>query len=128
MASLKKKKLSLSEIYKAITEMESGTKPSKVAENMVFLEIQYRHGCYLEIKKKIKSAFHLLFILVRLYKWKTWGSVSMRIWGKLYLDWFKRVRMNNLLISGTILREKAISFAQELQVEKFHASNGWFER
>ena len=36
--------------------------------------------------------------------------------------------MNNLLISGTILREKAISFAQELQVEKFHASNGWFER
>ena len=68
MASLKKKKLSLSEIYKAVTEMESGTKPSKVAENMVFLEIQYRHGCYLEIKKKIKSAFHSLFILVRLYK------------------------------------------------------------
>ena len=57
MASLKKKKLSLSEIYKAITEMESGTKPLKVAENMVLLEIQYRHGCYLEIKKKLKVLF-----------------------------------------------------------------------
>lgn len=36
--------------------------------------------------------------------------------------------MNNLLIIGTILKEKAISYVQELQVEEFHASNGWFER
>ena len=33
-----------------------------------------------------------------------------------------------LTISGTILKEKAISYVQELQLEKFHASNGWFER
>ena len=32
MASLKRKKLSLSEKYKAITEVESGTEPLKVAE------------------------------------------------------------------------------------------------
>ena len=32
MASLKRKKLSLSEKYKAITKVESGTKPLKVAE------------------------------------------------------------------------------------------------
>ena len=32
MASLKRKRLSLSEKYKAISEVESGTKPSKVAE------------------------------------------------------------------------------------------------
>ena len=36
--------------------------------------------------------------------------------------------MNNLPISETTLKEKAISLAQELQVEEFHASNGWFER
>ena len=28
----------------------------------------------------------------------------------------------------TILKEKAINYGQELEVEKFHASNGWFER
>ena len=32
MASLKRKRLSLSEKYKAITEMESGAKSTKVAE------------------------------------------------------------------------------------------------
>ena len=36
------------------------------------------------------------------------------------------MRMNNLLTSGTILKEKAISYPQELQVEEFHASNGLF--
>ena len=35
--------------------------------------------------------------------------------------------MNNLPISGTVLKEKAISYAQELQVEEFHAINGLFE-
>ena len=50
MASLKRKRLPLSEKYKAITK------------NMVFLETQYKLSCYVEIKKKI----NLLFYLVRL--------------------------------------------------------------
>ena len=36
MASLKRKRLSLSEKYNGITEVESGTKPSKVAEKYGF--------------------------------------------------------------------------------------------
>ena len=35
MASLRRKRLLLSEKYKAITEVESGTKPSKVASNVL---------------------------------------------------------------------------------------------
>ena len=35
--------------------------------------------------------------------------------------------MNNLPISETIIKGKAINFAQELQVKEFHASNVWFE-
>ena len=38
------------------------------------------------------------------------------------------MRMSNLLISGPILKDKAIGYAEELQVEEFHDSNGWFER
>ena len=37
---------------------------------------------------------------------------------------FKRIRMNNLPNSQTILKEKAISYAQDLQFEEFHASKG----
>ena len=44
---------------------------------------------------------------------------------KALFDWFKRMRMKNLAISGTIPKEKAINHAQELQIEEFHASNGW---
>ena len=36
--------------------------------------------------------------------------------------------MNKLPTSGTVLKEKAISYAQELKAEEFHASSGWFER
>ena len=43
MASLRRERLSFSEKYKAITKVESGTKAS--------LEIQYQHGCSLEIKE-----------------------------------------------------------------------------
>ena len=35
--------------------------------------------------------------------------------------------INNLLISGTILKEKVITYAQQRQAEERHASNGWFE-
>ena len=31
-------------------------------------------------------------------------------------------------ISDTILREEAINYTQELQVEEFRDSNGWFDR
>ena len=46
---------------------------------------------------------------------------------KALFDCFKRMRMNNLPISGTIFKEKAIH-AQGLQTEEFHALNGWFEK
>ena len=38
------------------------------------------------------------------------------------------MRTNNLPVNGTVVKEKAISYAKELQIEGFKASNGWFER
>ena len=38
------------------------------------------------------------------------------------------MRTNNLSVNGTVVKEKAISYAKELQIEGFKASNGWFER
>ena len=57
MVSLKRKRLSLSEKYKAITEVASGTKPSKVAEK--YDVPRYTRSAWLqpENKEKIESAF-----------------------------------------------------------------------
>ena len=38
------------------------------------------------------------------------------------------MRANNLPVNGTVVKEKAIGYAKELQIEGFTASNGWFER
>ena len=38
-----------------------------------------------------------------------------------------RIRMNNLSISGVILKGKTIICAQELQLEEFHTAKGRFE-
>ena len=54
MSTVKGKRVSPGEKYKAITELKSGIKPSKVAEKYAFLEIQYQHGLK---KEEIKNAF-----------------------------------------------------------------------
>ena len=83
---LKKKELSLSEKYKVITEVESGAKTSKVKpKNMAFLEVQYQHGCYLKIKKKLK----VLFNMVRLTQKGQIQSHKIRIWRNRYLTGLK---------------------------------------
>ena len=41
--------------------------------------------------------------------------------------WFKRMWIKKLPLSRRPLKEKAITYAQELKAEEFHASNGWFE-
>ena len=42
--------------------------------------------------------------------------------------WFVKVREEGLPISGPILKEKAVKYAEQLGVENFTASNGWFDR
>ena len=38
---------------------------------------------------------------------------------KVLFDWFKRMPMNNLPVSRTILREKAVSYAQNSKLRDF---------
>ena len=45
--------------------MESGTEPSNVVKKLVFLEILYQHGCYLEIKKKLKVLCNLVRLALK---------------------------------------------------------------
>jgi len=42
--------------------------------------------------------------------------------------WLLVMRSENIPISGTILKEKALEFAEELGVESFQASQGWLAK
>ena len=46
---------------------------------------------------------------------------------KALFSWLKKMRANNLPVNGTVVKEKAIGYAKELQIEGFKASNGRFE-
>ena len=59
-------------------------------------------------------------------KGKMCGSYRMRIWRRSYLTHWKECEWTTYQL--TILKEKAISYAQKLEVEEFHASDRWFER
>ena len=47
---------------------------------------------------------------------------------KALFSWLKKMRANNLSVNGTVVKEKAMGYAKELQIEGFKALNGWFER
>ena len=42
-------------------------------------------------------------------------------------DWFLKCRSMNIPVSGPMLQEKALKFAQDLDKTEFKASNGWLE-
>ena len=46
---------------------------------------------------------------------------------KLVWEWFKNATSRRINLSGQLIKEKALKFAQDLGVESFKASNGWLE-
>ncbi|XP_066146779.1 tigger transposable element-derived protein 6-like [Euwallacea fornicatus] len=44
------------------------------------------------------------------------------------LDWFSRIRSQNIPISGPLIKAKAKEIACRLKYEQFSASNGWLEK
>ena len=55
MSTGKRKRVRLGEKYKAITDLESGLTPSKVAEKYDVPEIRYQHGLRKKKKSKVLS-------------------------------------------------------------------------
>ena len=43
-------------------------------------------------------------------------------------NWFLNMRSQNVPLSASIIQEKAVIFAQELNTEKFQASDDWLRR
>uniref|UniRef100_H3A1R5 HTH CENPB-type domain-containing protein n=1 Tax=Latimeria chalumnae TaxID=7897 RepID=H3A1R5_LATCH len=52
-----------------------------------------------------------------------YNDVDLLIW-----EWFQRARSLNMLVSGTMIQEKVLEFAKQLNKPDFKASNGWLGR
>ena len=123
MSTGKRKRVSLGEKYKAITDLESDLKPSKVAEK--YDVPRNTISTWLKKKEEIKSAFKSGEVSSKRKNMRIGQNDNL---DKALFSWFKKMRTNNLPVNGTVVKEKAISYAKELQIEGFKASNGWFER
>ena len=42
--------------------------------------------------------------------------------------WFVQIRRQGVPVSGPVLREKALSYAKEMDIKDFIASNSWFDQ
>ena len=101
--------LSLSAKYKAITYMESGTKSTKGAVKYGVPTNTIPTWLLPGNKEKIKSPLQSGEFNTKRTNVTVEHNENLE---KALFDWFKKMRMNNLPISGTILKEEAINYAE----------------
>ena len=109
MSTGKRKRVSLREKYKAITDLESGLELSKVAEK--YDVPRNTISTWLKKKEEIKSAFKSGEVSSKRKNMRIGQNDNLE---KALFSWFKKMRTNNLPVNGTVVKEKAISYAKEL--------------
>ena len=113
---------SLEEKYKALKDIENGVAKKEVATK--YSIPLNTLSTWVKEKEKISSAFEN-GKSPKTMKLKGAGFDSL---DKALYKWFMNVRERNVPVSGTLLKEKAVFFAKELQIENFKGSNGWLDR
>ena len=61
----------------------------------------------------------------KMQKLKPCGNENLE---RALYTWFVQMRRQGVPVSGPVLREKALSYAKEMDIKDFIASNGWFDR
>lgn len=113
---------SLEEKYKALKDIESGVAKKDVATKYGIPKSTL--STWVKSKEKITAAFE---------DGKSPKTMKLKGAGFDALDkaiykWFMNARERNVPISGALLKEKAVLFAKELQIEDFKGSDGWLDR
>lgn len=106
--------------YSALKELEKGTAPKDVAK--AYNVPSSTLSTWKKNKEKIFKQFNNGLISKR-SKPEKFEDVN-----KAVHKWLLVMRSENIPISGTILKEKALEFAEELGVESFQASQGWLAK
>ena len=109
MSTVKRKRVSLGEKYKAITELESSIKPSKVAEK--YDVPKNTVSTWLKKKEEIKNAFKSGEVSSKRKNVRIGQNDDLE---KALFSWLKKMPANNLPVNGTVVKEKAIGYAKEL--------------
>ncbi|XP_066258787.1 tigger transposable element-derived protein 4-like [Euwallacea similis] len=115
------KTLSIDEKFRLIKEVESGSRKKDVAAKYEVPASTV--STILKNKQAIITAFEsgVSGSSKRLKK-PTYEDVD-----KAVLEWFKSARMQNLPISGGLIKEKALEFSRKLGQPNFKTSTGWLE-
>ena len=115
------KEVSLELKYKALLELEKGKTNKEVA--LLFDVPSNTLSTWKKNKSKIVEVFQSRGASTKRVKVDTYDQVN-----KAVLQWFVRMRSENVPVNGILIKEKALYFAQELKVEKFQASEGWLHK
>ena len=124
MLSSKKRKISLKtlkEKYEAIKKLESGCANKNVAADYVSPSTL---STWLKSKDKIVKAFEG-GSSSKTHKLKPYGNENLE---RALYTWFVQIRRQGVPVSGPVLREKALSYAKEMDIKDFIASNSWFDQ
>ena len=114
---------SYEEKFKAIKDVDSGTKKSVVARNLGIP--LYTLSTWLKNREKIEEAVRQNLISGQRKRMRTgtFGDIEEAL-----MKWFRNARKNNLPFNGPLLLSKAKQLADRLEIENFRGSVGWLNR
>jgi len=115
------KEVSLQTKYMALLELESGKTNKEVC--LMFEVPSNTISTWKKNKSKIFEAFRNGSPASKRLRVDKFDQIN-----KAVLQWFHQMQLDNVIINRPLVREKALSFAKEMGVENFHASNGWLEK
>ena len=106
--------------YKALKELEKGTPHKDVAR--MFEVPKNTLSTWKKHKEKIYENYERGLGATRV-KPEKYEAVN-----KAVMKWLLIMHSENIPINGPIFKEKALEFAEQLNLEDFHAFNGWLEK
>ena len=106
--------------YKALKELEKGIPHKDVAQ--MFQVPKNTLSTWKKNKEKIYKCYESGLGATRI-KPEKYEALN-----KALMKWLLIMRSENIPINGPMLKEKAHDFAGELNLESFHASDGWLEK
>jgi predicted DNA-binding protein YlxM (UPF0122 family) len=122
MASPKRKALTLQERVEVIKMNESGKSARAIAEHFKVGKTQIQST--IKRKAEVLSDFEMSAPLSKRRNVRATGNTEIN---DLTLKWFLDATGRKINVNGPMIKEKALQFSVELNVDTFSASNGWLE-
>ena len=115
------KEMNLESKYKALLELDKGKTNKEVAS--LFGVPPNTVSTWKRNKTKIYEAFQNGSPSTKRIKIGKYDQIN-----KAVLQWFEQAQSENVPITGALIREQALCFAKELNIEHFQASEGWLQK